>query len=134
MMVQNIFALALGALFGLALSISGATTYDFHAKLFLFEDFRLMEIVVMAIVTALVGIWLMKLVKLKSIDKEPIDFKGKPYRRGMLLGAAIFGIGWGMSASCPGTVPAMIGEGKLTAIFVFIGIFLGVYAFGKTKD
>ena len=37
--------LALGALFGFLLSRAGATTYDFYAQLFLFQDYsKLLEI------------------------------------------------------------------------------------------
>ena len=52
--------LPLGALFGFLLSRGGATTYDFYAKLFLFEDAQLFWVIATAIV---VGAPLLQLLK-----------------------------------------------------------------------
>ena len=59
-----------------------------------------------------------------------VDFVKKPYQQGLILGAMLFGIGWGMTAACPGTIPAMIAEGKIGALFTFIGLLLGTMAYG----
>jgi uncharacterized membrane protein YedE/YeeE len=127
-------ALLLGALFGLLLSLGGATTYDFHAKLFLLEDFQLVWIIGGAVVTAAIGIWLLQKTNIRTLHgAQPIEFSKKPHRSGMYLGALIFGIGWALTASCPGTVPAMLGEGKLAAVFTILGILLGTYAFGLSQ-
>jgi len=39
-------------------------------------------------------------------------------------------MGWGLAGACPGTVLAMLGEGKLGAIFIITGILVGVYLHG----
>jgi uncharacterized membrane protein YedE/YeeE len=52
----------------------------------------------------------------------------------LIMGAVLFGIGWGMSAACPGTAPTMIGEGKLEGIFLVAGIILGTAAYGKIEQ
>jgi uncharacterized membrane protein YedE/YeeE len=130
-MSMRVSALLLGVVFGLLLSLGGATTYDYHAQLFLFEDLRLMMIIGGAVATAGVGIWLLKKFNLRALHgAQPIEFTGKPFKPGLMLGAVLFGIGWGMSAACPGTVPAMLGEGKLAAVFTIVGILLGTWAYG----
>ena len=127
----NLIALFMGALFGFLMSRAGATTYDFHAQMFLFIDFQLMEVIVTAVVVAMVGVFLLKKFHVNSvINKTPVDFVKKPYQQGLVLGAMLFGIGWGMTAACPGTIPAMMAEGKIGAIFTFLGLLLGTMAYG----
>ena len=48
----------------------------------------------------------------------------------LVVGAVVFGIGWALTASCPGTAMAMLGEGKLTGIPVVLGILIGTLLFG----
>ena len=131
----NFLSLLLGALFGFLMSRAGATTYDLHAMMFLFEDFQLMIVIGVAVLIGMIGIWWMQQQGWHSIGTgTPIQFPRKPWQKGLLFGAFLFGIGWAMTASCPGTVPAMLGEGKLPALFVFIGIVLGTLAYGVLQD
>lgn len=128
---SNIFGWLFGIVFGFLMSKAGATTYDFHAKMFLLEDFQLMIVIGTAVITAMIGVTLLKVFKVNAVTTgEPVDFVKKPYKSGLITGAFLFGIGWAMTASCPGTIPAMIGEGKLGAIFTFIGLVLGTMAYG----
>ncbi len=43
----------------------------------------------------------------------------------LVAGAALFGIGWGMSGYCPGPAIAGLGIGNLDAIFVILSIYTG---------
>lgn len=127
----NFFALLMGGLFGFLMSRAGATTYDYHAKMFLFIDFQLMEVIGVAVVVAMIGVFLLKKFRINSISTgREVDFVKKPYQQGLILGAMLFGIGWGMTAACPGTIPAMMAEGKIGAIFTFAGLLLGTMAYG----
>ena len=63
-----------------------------------------------------------------SMDFEPLKFD--PSR---LLGALLFGAGWALAGTCPGTSLAQIGEGKLVAFATVLGIAAGVWAYKKFK-
>ncbi|MBD3754053.1 MAG: YeeE/YedE family protein [Gammaproteobacteria bacterium] len=127
----NFLALLMGVLFGFLMSHAGATTYDYHAKMFLLIDMQLMEVIGSAVIVAMLGVWLLKKFHVRAITTgEEVDFVKKPYQAGLIAGALLFGIGWAMTASCPGTVPAMIGEGKMGALFVLAGLLLGTMAYG----
>lgn len=131
---NNIFGWISGIMFGFLMSKAGATTFDFHAKMFLMENFQLVIVIGTAVVTAMIGVTILKVFKINAVTTgEPVDFVKKPYQTGLITGAFLFGIGWAMTASCPGTIPAMIGEGKVGAIFTFIGLILGTMAFGILK-
>lgn len=125
--------LLLGALFGFLLSRAGATTFDFYAELFLFTNLQLLWVIATAGAVGIVGTFVLKRLKVRAwADRRPLSFQGKPMRKTLVVGALLFGIGWGLSGACPGTAPAMLGEGKLLAGFTLIGILLGTYLYGRT--
>jgi len=131
----NIIGLFLGALFGFLMSRAGATTFDNHAQMFLFENMQLMKVIGTAVVVAIIGVLLLKKFQINSITTgQPVDFVKKPYQQGLIAGAFLFGIGWAMTAACPGTVPAMIAEGKISAIFTLGGLLLGTMAYGVLQS
>jgi hypothetical protein len=62
------------------------------------------------------------------LKRNPIDFKSSVDAQ-LLLGAALFGIGWGIGGYCPG--PALTALSNLTAeVFVFVAAMIagGVFA------
>ena len=131
MRLSNLVYVGFGALFGFLLSRAGATTFDFYAGLFLLEDFQLFWVIALAAATGAVGIPLLEWRKPSSLMQgEPISFTRKPWKRGLLFGSLLFGVGWGLSASCPGTALAMIGEGKLAPLFTLLGILVGTAMYG----
>lgn len=127
----NIFGLLLGALFGFLMSRAGATTYDYHAKMFLLIDLQLVKVIGTSIVVAIIGVSLLKKYKVRAVATGvEVDFVKKKYQEGLITGAFLFGIGWAMTAACPGTVPAMLGEGKIGAVFTIVGLLLGTMVYG----
>lgn len=123
--------LPFGALFGFILSRAGATTYDFYAGLFLFEDLQLFWVIAAGAATGAVGVALLKVTGAKALlTGAPMDFRGKPFRPSLVPGSLLLGLGWGLAGACPGTVLAMLGEGKLNALFTIGGILLGTWLFG----
>lgn len=118
--------------FGWLLSRAGATTYDFYAQLFLFENLQLLWVISGAVLAGVTGLALLRRINARTLLRnEPLSFKGKPFRKGLIAGSLLFGAGWGLSGACPGSALAMIGEGKLAAIPVIGGIVLGTYIYGR---
>ena len=127
--------LPFGALFGFILSRAGATTYDFYAQLFLFQDFQLLWVIVTAASVGVGGIVLLKrLLPNTLLQPQPIAFKGKPYTSKTIPGSLLFGAGWGIAGACPGTALAMLGEGKLGALFTIAGMLIGTYFYGWAES
>jgi uncharacterized membrane protein YedE/YeeE len=124
-------SIILGTIFGLLLVSIGGTTFDIMAGMFLFENFQLPIVLTLAVATGAVGMFLVKRMKAKSIiSQKEITFGAVSFSRRVFIGALLFGTGWALTASCPGTAMVMIGEGKLTGLFVVLGIILGTIAFG----
>ena len=52
----------------------------------------------------------------------------------MLAGALLFGVGWALSGTCPGTALAQIGEGRLVGLYTASGILLGTALYRWVGD
>ena len=129
---QSITFIFFGTMFGFLLSRSGATSHDFYAELFLFINYQLLTVIATATATAMVGVQIIKRFKLKTLMTQcPIKIESKKKLPWSYVGAVIFGMGWAISGSCPGTLPAMIGQGQLSSMIVFIGVFVGVWIYAK---
>jgi uncharacterized membrane protein YedE/YeeE len=134
MMKKYVFLL-FGTVFGFILSRAGATTYDFYAKLFLFENLQLLWVIATAATIGAIAVTLLKVIKARSLfESRPIAFKGKPYKSSLVPGSILFGMGWGLAGACPGTALVMLGEGKLGVLFTLAGIFLGTYFHGLQQS
>ncbi len=124
-----------GALFGFLLNRAGATTYDFYAGLFLFSDLQLLWVIAAAAGVGAAGIGLLKAGGAKVLATgEPIAWNPKPYKSDLIGGSLLLGAGWGLAGACPGTVLAMIGEGKMGGLFTLGGIAFGTWLYGVLDE
>lgn len=115
--------LAFGLVFGFILSRVGATDYDTVTGMFLLSDLHLMGVIGMAVVVAGSGLFYWR--RRAAEGKPAPTIKPKPVKPGLVLGALLFGAGWALTGTCPGTGLAQIGEGKLMALFTVGGILIG---------
>lgn len=127
----KIISIILGIVFGVLLVSIGGTTFDVMAGMFLFEDFQLPIVLGLAVLTGAIGMFLVKRMKARSVvSQKEITFGAVTFSPKVLIGAIFFGIGWALTASCPGTAMVMIGEGKMSGLFVIFGIIIGTIMFG----
>ncbi|MCK5895779.1 MAG: YeeE/YedE family protein [Cocleimonas sp.] len=127
----KLLSIILGTVFGMLLVSIGGTTFNVMAGMFLFEDFQLPIVLSLAVITGAMGMFLVRRMKARSIvSQKEITFGAVKFTRRAFIGALLFGTGWALTASCPGTAMVMIGEGKLTGLFVVAGIILGTVGFG----
>ncbi|MCK5902543.1 MAG: YeeE/YedE family protein [Cocleimonas sp.] len=127
----NLASTVLGTIFGFLLVSIGATNFDLQAQMFLFQDFQLPIVLGMAVLTGITGMWMLSRMQAKTIiDQDEMSYFPAPFSRRLVVGALIFGIGWGLTASCPGTAMAMVGEGKMSGLAVAFGILAGTFVFG----
>ena len=121
--------LAVGAVFGLVLSRSGAADYNYIQGMFLFEEFQLYGIIGTAVAVTAPGLWLLKRYG-KTLSGKPIVIEKKAGHRGNLYGGILFGVGWSITGMCPGPILVNVGEGKLYALAALAGVLVGAGAFG----
>jgi uncharacterized membrane protein YedE/YeeE len=118
--------------FGFIIARCGAVRFDYIRDMFLLKDIQLYGVIGGAIATALPLFWF---IERRGKAKDP-RFKGLrwPHRRmtpGTLPGAALFGLGWAVTGTCPGPAAVQLGQGHWVALATIAGIFLGNLAYEK---
>lgn len=106
--------------FGFIISRAGATRFDYIRDMFLLRSPQLYFVIGGAIAVALpLFAWM-----------RARGGRGRawPHRRlnpGTLPGAAVFGVGWAFTGTCPGPAVVQLGEGHAIALATVAGIFVG---------
>ncbi len=71
--------------------------------------------------------------KFRSLSGQTIAPARTPIAAHHVWGGALFGLGWAVSAACPGPVLVMIGQGRVVpGLVIAAGIALGVYLRDRT--
>lgn len=117
-----------GALFGLGLAISGMTTPD---KVLNFLDIAgtwdpsLALVMGAALAVSIPGFaWLRRRGRTLVGDALPSPPSNVVDRR-LLLGSALFGIGWGLAGYCPGPALANLAHGWSEAVVFVVAMLAG---------
>ncbi len=126
-MRSTLSSLIAGLLFGAGLLLSGMVN---PAKVIGFLDIAgawdpsLALVMVSAILVSWIGVQL-------ALRRGTGDSNTAPRRgidRPLLVGSALFGIGWGVTGFCPGPTVAALGMGFWPASIVAIGLVAGLWA------
>lgn len=121
-MLKNIIGLGAGLLFGFGLLISGMTDpakVQGFLDLFGAWDISLALVMGGGLLVAIVGVQLAKRQQTSWIG-TPIDMPtSTTINSKLLIGAVMFGIGWGLVGICPGPGIVLLGTGQWQA-YVFI--------------
>ncbi|ABE73976.1 MULTISPECIES: DUF6691 family protein [Psychrobacter] len=122
MMLKNIIGLLAGLLFGIGLLISGMTDpvkVQGFLDVFGAWDISLALVMGGGLMVAIVGVQLAKRQQTSWIGTL-IEMPSKTViNKKLLIGAMLFGIGWGLVGICPGPGIVLLGTGQWQA-YVFI--------------
>ena len=125
MNTKVLLAIGIGLLFGVALNRVGATNPQNIINMLRLKDLRLLKTIVFAI--GLSSVLLFGGVALGLIDPGHLSVKSAYV--GVLVGGAIFGIGFAIAGFCPGTSLASAATGRIDAVFFIIGGLVGAFAY-----
>lgn len=122
-------ALAAGVLFGLGLAISGLLN-PAKAKAFLditgAWDPSLIFVLGAGVVVAFVGYRIAFAIN-KPLFDDQLHLPTKTrIDRPLILGSAIFGVGWGLAGFCPGPEIAFLSLGLVPAVIFVVAMFIGM--------
>ncbi len=121
-MRQRLTGGLIGVVFGLMLSWSAMANPAVVRNALLFRDSYLYLLMASAVGTAALGLAIVERRTGRAAAPE------KPTRR-HIVGALIFGLGWGFTGVCPGPVAADIGQGVPWAVPMLAGALIGVYLY-----
>jgi len=123
-----------GIAFGIIMFKSEAASWFRIFEMFQFDSFHMYGIIGSALATGVIGIQLIKRLKLKSFSGEEIIIppKAKGWKN-YLFGGILFGLGWGLAGACPGPIFTLIGAGFLPLILVLAFAILGTFVYGVLR-
>ncbi|NHN49216.1 YeeE/YedE family protein [Halostella sp. JP-L12] len=124
-----------GLIFGFGLAYSHMARPEVVLNFLQFEDFGLVFVMFGgAAVTGLTFFVAPRLVGRAPLTGDSFERRLKSFDRDVLVGGAIFGVGWGLSGICPGAAYASLGIGNVTILWALAGMFLGAYLQGYWRS
>jgi uncharacterized membrane protein YedE/YeeE len=124
-MARALATLVAGMLFGFGLSVSTMIRPEVVLSFLHFQDFGLMLVMGGAVLVVMLTYKLApRLLKRPLLDDH---FHAHPshWDRDTLVGAALFGAGWGLCGVCPGPAIAGLGAANWNLLWALAGIALG---------
>ncbi len=130
----NIKYLIVGILFGIIFVKAEIISWFRIQEMFRLESFHMYGVIGSAIATAMLSLFIIKKLKLKSNYGEPIKIANKEFNKGNIYGGLFFGLGWAMTGACPGPLFAQIGTGATVIIVTLLSAIFGTWIYGKFRD
>jgi len=131
MSVQKIVLFLGGLLFGFGLAFSGMSKPEIVISFLELKDLGLLLVLGSGAVLAFIAIQLFPRVMSKPVFGTEFKPRVRNLTSRTIIGAFIFGIGWGMTGMCPGSTLASLGTGNIPILIGLASIFLGAYVMGR---
>jgi uncharacterized membrane protein YedE/YeeE len=124
-----------GLIFGFGLAYSHMARPEVVLNFLQFEDFGLVFVMFGgAIVTGITFFLAPRVLDRATLTGDRFERRLKSFDKNVLIGGAIFGVGWGLSGICPGAAYASLGIGNVSILWALAGMFLGAYAQGYWRS
>lgn len=117
--------LAFGIIFGFLLQKGGVAKYHVLIGQLLLADFTVVKVMLSAVIVGSVGIHFMHRAGMVELHIKPTRFASN------IIGGLFFGIGFALSAYCPGTGAAALGQGNFDAVAMILGMITGSFLFAE---
>src|SRR3954454_2504017 len=130
MLRTRVAGAVVGAIFGATLCWTGMISPNVIRGALLFENSYLFLFFGSPVLTGVVGLRILKRVRQRAVlTDKPLTFKPERPQRRHVVGALVFGVGWGVADACPGPILAQLGQGIGWGVITFVGVVGGVYFF-----
>jgi uncharacterized membrane protein YedE/YeeE len=124
-----------GLLFGFGLAFSRMARPEVVLSFLQFEDFGLLFVMFGgAAVTGITFTVVPHLRETAPLTGAEYGRRLKSFDRNVLVGGAVFGVGWGLSGICPGAAYASLGIGNVSILWALAGMFAGAYLQGVWRS
>ena len=130
----NLKFLVAGILFGILLIKAEVLSWFRIQEMFRLQSFHMFGIIMSAIITGMLSIFIIKKTKAKDINKQPIAIKPKKFHKGYIFGGLIFGAGWAITGACPGPLFAQVGTGATVVVVTLISALAGTWTYGLLRE
>lgn len=127
---RTLATLAAGMLFGFGLSLSSMVQPEVVLAFLRWQDAGLMLVMGGAVAVVLATYQIAPRVLRRPLWDDHFHVHPNVWSRDTVLGAALFGIGWGLCGVCPGPAIAGLGTGNLDLLWALGGIAAGALVQG----
>ena len=125
-------AALVGAVFGFFLTGSGLGNYRTIHEGLLLRDPYIYLMMAATVTTAAAGLALLRR-RGRTFFGDPLTIPRHPVRPNAVYGAAVFGVGFGIGATCPGITVSALATGAWPAGLVLLGILAGLWLRGRVE-
>ncbi len=122
--------LAAGLLFGFGLSFSTMIRPEVVLSFLRFQDLGLMLVMGAAVWVVMLVYKLAPRLMARPLLDDHFHQHPSRWNRDTAMGAALFGVGWGLCGVCPGPAIAGLGAGNWSLLWALAGIALGALVQG----
>lgn len=123
----------LGMAFGFLLTASGLGNYRTIHQGLLLQDGYIYLMMASTVATAATGVWALTR-RGRTLFGGPLVLPRRRVQRSTVTGAAVFGVGFGVGATCPGITISMLATGGVYGAVVLGGIFVGLWLRGQQEE
>jgi uncharacterized membrane protein YedE/YeeE len=128
--VTRAVAVGFGVVFGFAISWGQFTNPDRLREMLLLQDPYLYVMMATAVTIGFVGARVLRRRKTRALlTGTPIGWSTARPEHRQVAGAAIFGVGWAITDSCPAPIAGQLAQGVLWSLFTIAGVMLGIALF-----
>ncbi|MCC7339117.1 MAG: YeeE/YedE family protein [Pirellulaceae bacterium] len=117
--------LVFGVVFGFLLQKGGVAKFHVLVGQLLLVDYTVVKVMLSAVVVGALGIHFLHRAGLVEMHIKPTRFASNT------LGGLLFGVGFALSAYCPGTGAAALGQGNYDALAMVMGMIAGSFMFAE---
>jgi hypothetical protein len=119
------YGLVTGLLFGFFLQKGRVLRYDKQLGALRLLDMTIVKFMLSSVIVGMVGIYLLHDLGMVKLSIKPVILGP------VIIGALIFGLGWGLLGYCPGTSMGALGEGRWDALWGILGMIVGAALFAE---
>lgn len=124
-MKMLVYGLVTGLLFGFLLQKGRVLRYDKQLGALRLQDMTIVKFMLSSVIVGMVGIYL-----LNDLGLAKLSIKATILGP-LIIGALVFGLGWGLLGYCPGTSMGALGEGRWDALWGLCGMIVGAGFFAE---
>jgi uncharacterized protein len=128
---QNSVLFIGGIIFGFGLAYGKMSQPEIVLSFLERTDFGLIVLMAAAFSFAFVAINIVPRFIEKPILGGQYKRRERTLSKNSIIGAIVFGVGWGISGLCPGAAISSVGVGNLPALAGIASMFLGAYVMGR---
>lgn len=125
MSTDQLLGLITGILFGFLLQKGRVLRFEKQVGALLFKDMTIVKFMLSAVFVGMVGILILSDMGIITLSHKPMNVGA------VVLGGALFGMGWAVMGFCPGTSIGALGEGRWHAAFAVLGMIAGAALYAE---